>query len=94
VDLGFEHKAFGVHQDVTLSAFDLLGSVVTTLFSAYCGTLDRLGINHTCAGLGISPQANPKAFSDSPVDPLPGAIDTPLSEIVVDGGPSRKVMRK
>jgi hypothetical protein len=40
VDLGFEHKAFGVHQDVTLSAFDLLGSVVTTLFSAYRSALE------------------------------------------------------
>jgi len=24
VDLGFEHEAFGVHQNVTLAAFDLL----------------------------------------------------------------------
>jgi hypothetical protein len=38
VDLGFEHETFGVHQYVTLSAFDLLASVITALFSAHrCG---------------------------------------------------------
>jgi hypothetical protein len=44
--------------------------------------------------LRISAQANPEAFSDGSVDPLPGAVDTPFSEVVVDGGPSRKVVRE
>jgi hypothetical protein len=46
MDLGFEHEAFRIYQQVTLSAFDLLGSIVTALFSAYCGSLDRLGIHY------------------------------------------------
>ena len=31
-------------------------------------------------------------MADGPVDPLPGAVDTPFSEIMVDGGPSREVV--
>ena len=30
---------------MALSAFDLLGSVLTTLYSAYAGRFDRLGVN-------------------------------------------------
>src|SRR5215203_1305762 len=39
-DYCLEHLTLGIHQDVTLSAFDLLASVVAALFSAYCGALD------------------------------------------------------
>ena len=73
---------------MTLCAFDLLSTVVSALFSAHRGTLDRLGIHYACTGLGISLRSDPKAFSDSPVDLLPGSVDTPLSEVVIDGGPS------
>ena len=45
-------------------------------------------------GLRIPFQANPQALADGPVDPFQGTIDTPLSEVVVDGGPPRKVMRE
>jgi hypothetical protein len=69
-------------------------TVVTVLFSAYCGTLDRLRLHHARAGLRIAVQEDPQAFADSPVDPLPSTIDTPLSERVVNGGPSREVLRK
>ena len=79
-----EYETLGVHQDVALTSFDLLAAVIAPILSPYCSTLHRLGIHHACAGLWMSPQANPEAFSYSPVDMLPGAIDTPLSEIVVD----------
>ena len=46
------------------------------------------------AGLRISVQANPKALADSLVDPFPSTVDTPLPEIVVDGRPSRELVRK
>src|SRR3712207_4996748 len=94
VDLRLEHEAFGVYQQVALSALYLLASVVTALFSAYCGTLDRLGIHYACTGVRISPQANPQPFADGPVDLLPGTVDPPGSEIVIDGGPSREVVGK
>ena len=44
--------------------------------------------------LRVSFQANQQTFSDSPVNPLPDAIHAPLSEVVVNGGPSRKVVRE
>jgi hypothetical protein len=59
---------------MTLSALDLLTPVVTALFSAHPGALDRLAVHHARAGLRISAQANPEAFSDGSVDPLPGAF--------------------
>src|SRR5215208_2938406 len=94
MDLCLEDETLRVHQDVTLAAFDLLSPVVTPILSTHCGTLDRLGIDHACAGLRISFQANPRAFSYGPVDPLPGAVDTPFSEIVVDGGPPGEIVRE
>jgi hypothetical protein len=94
VDLGFEHQALGVYQDVAFSALYLLGSVVTALFSAHRSALDRLAIHHAGAGLRISVQANPKAFTDRPVDPFPGTVDAPFSEVVVDGGSPGEVVGK
>jgi len=94
VDLRLEDETLSVHQDVTFTPFDLLASVVTPIFSAHRGALDRLGILHPGTGLGISVQANPEALAYGPIDPLPGNIDTPLSEVVVDGGPSREIVRK
>jgi hypothetical protein len=40
VYLSLEHEAFGVHQQVALSAFDLLATIVTPLLSTYPGGLD------------------------------------------------------
>src|SRR5829696_6156635 len=79
---------------MTLSALDLLSTVVATLLSAHSGGLDRLTIHNPRARLRIPLQANPQTFSDSPVDPCPGAIDAPFPEVVVNGGPSRKVVRE
>ena len=59
---------------MTLSSFDLLATIVTALFPTHRGTLDRLRIHHARAGLGISLQAHPQAFSESSVDPLPGTF--------------------
>jgi hypothetical protein len=40
VDFCLEHEAFGVHQQVTLSALELLAPVVTPVLPAYRGALD------------------------------------------------------
>jgi hypothetical protein len=77
VDLRLEHETLGVYQDVALTAFDLLSTVVSTLFSAHSGALDRLRVHHARTGLRIPPQANPKAFTGGTVDLLPSAVDTP-----------------
>ena len=95
MDLDLEHESFGIHQQMALPTIDLLlASVVTALLSAYPASLDRLGIRYPGAGLRLPLQANPKALPDSSIDALLGTIDTPFSEIVVDGGPPRKVMRE
>jgi hypothetical protein len=88
------YETLGVHQKMTLTSFDLLAAVVAPILSAHCSTLHRLGIHNASAGLWISRQANSQTLPDSPVDALPGTVDAPLSEIVVNGGPSRKVVRK
>jgi hypothetical protein len=59
VYLGLEHESFGVDQQMALSSFDLLASIVAAFFSAYPGSLDRLAIDYACAGLGIPLEANP-----------------------------------
>jgi hypothetical protein len=94
MDLRLEYETFGIYQDVTLTALDLLPSVVTALFSAHSGTLDSLRIHYASTGLRISFQANPQAFTDSPVDLFPGSVDAPFSKVMVDGGPSREVVRE
>jgi hypothetical protein len=88
MDLCLEHESFGVYEQMPLTAFDLLTSVVAALFCAHSGTLDRLAIDNACTGLRVSFQANSQTFSDSLVDLSPSAIDAPLSEVVIDGRPS------
>jgi uncharacterized membrane protein YidH (DUF202 family) len=52
--------------------------------------LISLGIVVERAGALVS-QTIPGGFSDSPIDPLPGTVFyAPFSEVVVNGGPSRK----
>jgi hypothetical protein len=94
VNPGFEHEAFCVYQDVSLAALDLLAPVVTTLIASHAGALDRLGIHHTGARLGISLLAHPQTLAQGGVDPLPGAVDTPHPQVMVDGLPRREVVGK
>src|SRR5215207_2125586 len=67
VNLRLEHESFRIHQQMALTTFDLLATVVTSVFPAYPGSLYRLAIHNASAGLRVSLQANPKTFSDSPV---------------------------
>jgi len=78
---------------MSLTAFDLLASVVATLFSTHSGSLYRLAVYYAGTGLRVSLEANPQALPESSIDPFSGTIDTPSSEVVVDSRPSRKVMR-
>src|SRR5215212_4033831 len=69
---GFEHESLGVHQDVAFTPLDLLSSVVTPLFAAHRGALERLAVHDARAGLGIPFQADPKRlFCNSPRSRLP-----------------------
>jgi hypothetical protein len=44
VNPGFEHQSLRVHQQMALSAFDLLGAIVAAPFSTDPGRLHRLTI--------------------------------------------------
>lgn len=65
MDPGLEYQILSVHQEVALSTFDLLATVVSALFSTDTGCLDRLAIHCARAGLRISLQ-----FEDSHLPPV------------------------
>jgi hypothetical protein len=92
VEAGFDHQSLRVHQDVALSALHLLGSVVTTLVPTHSGGLDRLAIHYGRAGLRVSVEADSHTLAQGGMHPLPGAVQTPGAEVVVDGLPRREVV--
>jgi len=73
---------------MTLCAFNLLAAVVTTLITSYTRALDRLAIHHASARLRIAFLAHSHSMAQSSVDPLPGAIDPPSPEVMVDSLPA------
>ena len=74
MDLGFEHEAFGIHQQMALPTIDLLSTIVTTFFSPYPASFDRLGVHYPGPGLRIPPQVHPKSFTYGLIELLPGTI--------------------
>jgi hypothetical protein len=94
VHLRLEHQSFGIHEQVALSAFDLLATITTPLLSAYPGGLGRLGVHYPSAGFGIALESNAQAFADRVVQPLPSAVDAPSSEVMKDGLPRWEVVRQ
>jgi len=93
MDFGFEHQTLGVYKQMALTAFKLLAAIVSPL-SSYASSLHRLAIH--CAGVGLrfSLHADAQTFSQGSVQPFPGAVYTPSSEVMVDGFPGRKVVRQ
>ena len=92
VNPSFEHQSLSVHQEVSLSAFDLLAPVIAALFSTYPGCFDRLAVHHACAGLRVSLHAHSHPLAQGGVQPFPGAIQAPQAEVVVDGLPGWELM--
>src|SRR5919106_3613284 len=79
---------------MSLPTANLLSAIVTPLFPAHSSRFYRLAIHYPGAGLRIPPQANPQTLSDRPVDPLPGVVYSPNSEVVKDGLPWWEVVGK
>jgi hypothetical protein len=92
VDPRFEHQTLRVDQQVAFSAFDLLGSIVSSLLSAHSGRFERLTVDDGCAGLRVSLEANPHSLAQGGVHPFPCSIQTPEAEVVVDGLPGWEVV--
>src|SRR5215213_9078580 len=90
----FQDQTLRVHQDMALSAFHLLSSVVTSPIPSHTGALDRLAIHNARAGLRISLEAYSQTMAQGSVQPLPGTLDAPSSEVVVNGLPRWKLMRQ
>src|SRR5215210_8982596 len=91
VNLGLEHQAFRIHEQLSFAAADLLAAIVAPLFATGPTRLGRLGINYSCAGLWVSPQPHPQAHTQSGVEPLEGSIYAPSPKPVIDGLPRREV---
>ena len=72
MDLGSEHQTLCIHEQMALSALDLLAAIVSSL-SPYTVGLHRLAIDYARAGLRLSVYADAQTFSQGGVQPLPGA---------------------
>src|SRR3712207_9496553 len=51
-------------------------------------------VRYAGAGLRVPLQANPHALAQGGVHPLPGAVQAPGAEVMVDGIPRREVVRQ
>ncbi len=92
VDLRFEHEALGVYPDMSLSALHLLAAVVSSLLSSHARAPERPVIHHAGARTRIPSDAHAQTLAQGGVQPLPGTVEAPGPEVVVDGLPGRKLV--
>jgi hypothetical protein len=92
VHLGTDRRCRCIGHNVTLTAFDLLGRIVTTRPAAL-GGLDRLTVDDPADGLGSRPAASRACTSNAKLmfsnRPLPTIV-----EIALDRRERRKVLRQ
>src|ERR671912_41563 len=93
-DLCLEHEAFGVYQQMSLTALYLFAAIVAAFFSTHAGRLDRLAIDYAGAGLRVSLEAHPHPLAQGCVHPCPCSVQAELSKVVVDATPRREIVRK
>jgi hypothetical protein len=91
MDPDLENKTSDVPQQPSLLAANLLTTVVSSYFSAHPTCLCRPRLHYPGTGSKISPEPSAQELVDRPGHPLLGAVETPLSEVVIDGVPRRKV---
>jgi len=77
---------------MTLSAANLLPTVVPLRLAAHPGRFSRLRVDHPSAGVWVSPLPYPQALAQRRIQPLPYPIDAPNPEVVMDGLPGREVV--
>src|SRR5215212_4598021 len=78
---------------MALSSLHLLSAIVPALPSD-TSCLHRLAVHDARTRLGISLHADAQTLSDSGMQLLPGTVDAPGSEVVVDGFPGWEAMRE
>jgi hypothetical protein len=94
VDPCFDHQTFGVHQQMSLPAPDLLAAVEASLLASDACGFHRLAIDDSGAGLGFSPEPHPQTFAHRVVQSLPGTIQAPPPEVVEHCLPGRELARE
>src|SRR3954463_10729945 len=89
----FEQATFSVDQNVAFATRDLLAAVVAAR-TAGLGGADGLAVDDGCRGLSLAADDEPVLLTQRRVDPLPGAVPTPLGIVVEHCCPGRKVVRQ
>src|SRR6266567_9017575 len=91
--LRLQDQALRVDQNVSLSPGELFGAIIAALF-ATIRRLDRLTVDDPRTGLAIASRLRPHALPQGRVDALPGTVETPEPEVVLDRLPRRKLVRQ
>jgi hypothetical protein len=81
------HQPARIHQKVAFAAVYLLGTVVAAS-AAFLRGPRRLTVHDRRAGPRFATRHRADALAQDAVDPLPGAIEAPTTEVVVDGLPA------
>src|SRR5215204_4329761 len=79
---------------MALSAANLLSAVVAARFATHPGSPGRFAIDHSRAGLWVSPQSYSQALAQRGVQLLPNPIEAPNPEVVMNSLPRREVVRQ
>src|SRR5271156_954568 len=92
VHLGTDQQTAGIGHNVTLTAFDLLGRIVTTRPAAL-GRLDRLTVDDPRRWARFTPRRFARLHQQLEIDVLKQAIVSPIVEIALHRRKRRKVLR-
>jgi len=88
-----QDKPKDIDEEVALAAAEFLGPIVAAE-APDAGGLDRLAVDNPGTRPGLTPVPDPFALAQQSVDPLPGPVAAPLTEVVIDRLPGRKIARE
>src|SRR5262249_45752099 len=88
-----QHEAFGIHEQMALTSFDLLAAV-TAAWAADAAGFHRLAVNAARTRLLIASQPLAEPLPQEPMDPLPRPIASPATQIGIHGLPGRPLLGK
>jgi hypothetical protein len=88
-----EHEAFGIHQQMPLPAFNLLGPLIASL-PAYPRRLHTLAVQEARTRLSLSPQRYTEVGTSLVVKPLPCPLLAPRAQVVISRFPGREVVQQ
>src|SRR3712207_4455413 len=87
------HQSACIYQKVAFAAVYLLGTVVAAS-AAFLRGPRRLTVHDRRARHRFATRHRADALAQDAVDPLPGTIEAPSTEVMVDGLPGRELVRK